>query len=183
MSDGDHTPPELEPLTSLVNTHEFDEPDALTGPTALATWAGEHHLAAPDAAFTDADVARVKDFREALRGLLLANNGHELDPEIVDALHGARHEAQLVVAFDDGGKARLEPACSGVDTVLARLRTLILEAQVGGSWRRLKACPWHSCGYAFYDHSRNQSRTWCDMATCGNRAKARSYRERARHPH
>lgn len=183
MSDDDHAPPELQPLTSLVNTHELDEPDALTGPAALADWVGEHGLAPSGEAFSDADVARVKDFREALRGLLLANNGHELNPEAVAALHGARHEASLVVAFDPDGSARLEPACAGVDAVLSRLRTIILEAQVSGSWRRLKACPWHKCGYAFYDHSRNQSRTWCDMATCGNRAKARSYRERARHPH
>ena len=35
---------------------------------------------------------------------------------------------------------------------------------------RLKICP--NCGWLFLDKSRNRSRTWCDMAICGNRAKA-----------
>jgi hypothetical protein len=32
--------------------------------------------------------------------------------------------------------------------------------------------------WAFYDHARNRSRTWCSMDACGNRAKARAYRAR-----
>jgi predicted RNA-binding Zn ribbon-like protein len=37
---------------------------------------------------------------------------------------------------------------------------------------------------AFYDRSKNSSRTWCSMSSCGNRAKTRAYRGRrhaARH--
>jgi predicted RNA-binding Zn ribbon-like protein len=36
------------------------------------------------------------------------------------------------------------------------------------------------CGYLFLDTSRNHSRRWCSMESCGNRAKARSYYQRAR---
>jgi len=36
---------------------------------------------------------------------------------------------------------------------------------------RLKVCP--NCHWLFIDRSKNRSRTWCDMAVCGNRAKAR----------
>jgi len=43
--------------------------------------------------------------------------------------------------------------------------------------RRLKRCP--NCHWLFIDRSRNASRVWCDMLTCGNRAKAeRHYRKR-----
>jgi len=31
------------------------------------------------------------------------------------------------------------------------------------------------CGYLFLDESKNQSRRWCSMASCGNRAKARRH--------
>lgn len=42
---------------------------------------------------------------------------------------------------------------------------------------RLKICP--NCEWLFIDRSKNRSRTWCDMAVCGNRAKARlHYRKR-----
>jgi predicted RNA-binding Zn ribbon-like protein len=36
------------------------------------------------------------------------------------------------------------------------------------------------CGYLFFDTSRNRSRRWCDMNSCGNRAKARRHYARAR---
>lgn len=34
------------------------------------------------------------------------------------------------------------------------------------------------CNYLFIDSSRNRSRRWCSMETCGNRAKARRYYQR-----
>ncbi len=34
------------------------------------------------------------------------------------------------------------------------------------------------CGYLFYDTSRNHSRRWCSMESCGNRAKARRHYQR-----
>jgi predicted RNA-binding Zn ribbon-like protein len=43
---------------------------------------------------------------------------------------------------------------------------------------RVRECADDTCGWLFLDISRNASRRWCDMADCGNRAKARRYRER-----
>jgi predicted RNA-binding Zn ribbon-like protein len=37
---------------------------------------------------------------------------------------------------------------------------------------RLRECAGGKCDWLFLDASRNQSRRWCDMAVCGNRAKA-----------
>jgi predicted RNA-binding Zn ribbon-like protein len=42
----------------------------------------------------------------------------------------------------------------------------------------MKACREHTCEWAFYDHTKNHSGTWCTMQVCGNRTKARSYRKR-----
>jgi predicted RNA-binding Zn ribbon-like protein len=42
---------------------------------------------------------------------------------------------------------------------------------------RMKICG--NCGWLFIDRSKNRSRTWCDMAVCGNRIKAsRHYHRR-----
>jgi len=42
---------------------------------------------------------------------------------------------------------------------------------------RMKIC--RNCGWLFIDRSKNRSRSWCDMAVCGNRAKAsRHYRRK-----
>jgi predicted RNA-binding Zn ribbon-like protein len=43
---------------------------------------------------------------------------------------------------------------------------------------RLKICP--NCHWLFFDRSRNRSRNWCDMAVCGNRAKASRHYMRRR---
>jgi len=43
---------------------------------------------------------------------------------------------------------------------------------------RLKICP--NCEWLFLDRSKNRSRTWCDMAVCGNRAKARLHYQKKR---
>jgi predicted RNA-binding Zn ribbon-like protein len=41
---------------------------------------------------------------------------------------------------------------------------------------RTKICP--NCSWLFLDQSKNQSRLWCDMAVCGNRAKAKAHYRR-----
>jgi predicted RNA-binding Zn ribbon-like protein len=41
-------------------------------------------------------------------------------------------------------------------------------------------CDGETCYWLFYDVSRTGRRRWCDMATCGNRAKAARHRARAR---
>lgn len=47
-----------------------------------------------------------------------------------------------------------------------------------GETERLKACPGERCGWIFLDTSKNRSRTWCSMKTCGNAAKVRRFRAR-----
>ncbi len=36
------------------------------------------------------------------------------------------------------------------------------------------------CGYLFYDNSRNHSRRWCSMESCGNRAKVQRHYQRSK---
>jgi predicted RNA-binding Zn ribbon-like protein len=43
---------------------------------------------------------------------------------------------------------------------------------------RLGQCSGRDCRWLWLDRTRNQNRRWCDMAVCGNRTKARRFRER-----
>jgi len=45
---------------------------------------------------------------------------------------------------------------------------------------RVRECASPTCSWLFIDTSRNRRRRWCDMSTCGNRAKARRYYRRHR---
>ena len=44
----------------------------------------------------------------------------------------------------------------------------------------VRECAGYDCGWLFMDTTKNRSRRWCDMATCGNRAKGRRHYERRR---
>ena len=44
----------------------------------------------------------------------------------------------------------------------------------------VRECAADNCGWLFMDTSKNRSRRWCDMAVCGNRAKARRHYARAK---
>ena len=43
---------------------------------------------------------------------------------------------------------------------------------------RLRACDSNTCRWLFLDTSKNHTRRWCDMKTCGNRMKARRFQAR-----
>ena len=171
-------PDELALIEDFVNTvDEETGEEALGTPEALTAWLSEHGLAEHET-FDHDDLAGAVALRENLRALLLANNGGELDPSVPAALSAAATRARLTVALDATGRASVTSQAGGIDRVAGRLLGIVAHAQAKGSWDRLKACPWHTCHVAFYDHSRNRSRTWCSMAVCGNRAKARTYRAR-----
>jgi predicted RNA-binding Zn ribbon-like protein len=174
-------PGELELVRRLVNTADLESgDDALSDPDALAGWLHEQGLARAGDAFDGADLERVTEFREAVRRLLLSHNGGEVDREAVATLDAVARDARVAVGFGADGVPQLESCGRGADAVLGRLLAAIARAEVEGTWERLKTCPASDCMWAFYDHSRNHSRTWCTMSVCGNRAKARTYRRRAR---
>lgn len=49
---------------------------------------------------------------------------------------------------------------------------------VSDELRMVRLCAADDCGWLFLDTSKNQTRRWCSMKSCGNRAKARRYTTR-----
>ena len=169
---------EADLLVEFVNTRDIEEgADAIADPELLEAWiawrTGEH---AGD--LDDADLARVLALRESLRAILLANNGEEMDAAALVPLREAAERTRIRTTFSSDGKLDLAPARSGLSGFEARLLLAIERLQSHGAWSRLKACTVDDCRWAFYDTTRNHSRTWCSMDVCGNREKTRRYRER-----
>lgn len=52
------------------------------------------------------------------------------------------------------------------------------DALILGELPRVRRCADPRCQRVFYDNTKNGRRRWCDMATCGNRAKAARHREK-----
>ena len=54
----------------------------------------------------------------------------------------------------------------------------VAESLIHGELVRVRRCGDPRCPRVFFDSTRNGRRRWCDMATCGNRAKAARHREK-----
>ena len=94
--------------------------------------------------------------------------------------HDAADLAQLDVCLTYGATGpALTTAASGVGGGLARIGVAAHTMAVEGLWERLKICSSDECGWAYFDHSKNRSRSWCEYG-CGNKIKTRSYRARQR---
>ncbi|MEP6492547.1 MAG: CGNR zinc finger domain-containing protein [bacterium] len=52
------------------------------------------------------------------------------------------------------------------------------DALILGELSRVRRCADPRCQRVFFDNTKNGRRRWCDMATCGNRAKAARHREK-----
>jgi len=121
---------------------------------------------------------RLVEFREGLRGLLLAHTG--VSGGDVEALNYIVSSAALRVRFALDGRPDLEPGGEGglVERIVGHLLAEVVRAEAEGRWERLKACRNEGCLWAFYDASKNRSGSWCNMDVCGARHKMRAYRER-----
>jgi hypothetical protein len=125
----------------------------------------------------EGDLRHAVEVREALRELLLANNGGRVGADALATLERAARSGHVGIRFSDEG-AELVAEARGVDGALGRILSVIPVAVADGTWARLKACPRDVCHWVFYDRSRNHSSTWCSMSVCGNRTKTRRYRAR-----
>ena len=95
------TPPGAKLIEDFVNTNELDEVDGehLKDPAALSDWLSRRDLLPDGASVTGDDVRSARAVREALRKLLLANNGAPLDPKAVGTLNSAAERSRLRVSF------------------------------------------------------------------------------------
>jgi predicted RNA-binding Zn ribbon-like protein len=92
------------------------------------------------------------------------------------ALQAAHCRPTLSIA--DG--LRFAPLAAGLDRpfVLVALEVAALFATQ--PLDRVHSCANPRCGWMFVDTSRNRARRWCEMAGCGNRAKAHAHYARVR---
>jgi predicted RNA-binding Zn ribbon-like protein len=173
-------PGELEFVREFVNTRELDpDREDIGDAQALSTWLDDHGIPVAGS-LSEPDVQRAQAFREAIRDLLLANNGEELPGASLEELRAAASSAPLQIEVGADGSLAPTATADGVNALIARTLSVAAAAQERGEWKRLKACRSHECVWAFYDRSRNHSRHWCSMGVCGNRAKTRTYRAKRR---
>ena len=189
---------DLDTAVAFINTQELvhGEPfDHFSTTVEALDWLHDHGLIhhhaptterapAPDAdAVADASLRRIRKTRAALRELADATyEGRLPDRRAITEVNRtlcAREVVQLVPSADG---LRLDHRHAGdpIDDALANLAEPIVRVIAAGRADRLRACSSETCRWIFYDDSRTGRRRWCDMASCGNRAKAARHRARAK---
>jgi len=182
MAESKPAPGDLEIVRRFVNTRDADTAtDLIDSNEGLAQWLRERGLLPAGVEIRREDVDRATALREALRQLMLHNtDGRPVQPEVSATLDDVAARSALRLRVDEEGQTRLDAEGPGVDAALGRLLITVHRAMENGSWSRLKACRNDTCQWGFYDHSKNHSGHWCTMEECGNRVKAREYRQRRR---
>lgn len=65
-----------------------------------------------------------------------------------------------------------------LDSILWPISRSASDLLTGDDLRYVRECGVGTCRWLFVDRSKNHSRRWCDMKTCGNRIKARKFYRR-----
>lgn len=134
-----------------------------------------------DAHGAEKTLAKLRRVRGAMRELADATverrpaDGRQVD-EVNRALR--THYVYYLVPGPDGVSMDHRHDGDPVDGALARLAESLAREVSQGHPERLRVCANDECRWIFNDTSRTGKRRWCDMSTCGNRAKVARHRAR-----
>ncbi|WP_224816798.1 ABATE domain-containing protein [Hasllibacter sp. MH4015] len=176
VAGGDH--PFLEFVNTVSDDGKTRAENTFQSPAELAARLTELGMLRQGARIGVEDMAALVDFREAAYRVLSAQAARKPPPAeaaatVEDALKSAVTHGQFV--FRTKG-LRITSAPRG--TSLDRLALAMLDLLQSDDAARLSEC--RRCTRLFIDRGRGRGRRWCDMARCGNRAKAESFRARRR---
>jgi predicted RNA-binding Zn ribbon-like protein len=172
-------------VQAFINTHYDLEvvhrAEVLATPAALGAWLAARGLAETKIEVDEPGLGGALAVRQGLGALAQANSeSAPATSAAYEVLSRAAVGAAVEVRFTPGGPTFIAAPQAGVHGAIGVLLAITAQALSDGRWYRLKICPGRDCGWAFYDHSRNQAGRWCSMSVCGGRAKARNHYERRR---
>jgi predicted RNA-binding Zn ribbon-like protein len=191
--------PTEELFVDFANTLAFDRGgprDALPTIGALLAWLADHGVLTPRTKSTEA--ARLRNHpREVERRLADFRETRDLVHDIAQRLSGGQlpsaaqvravnavlrsgsHYHQLALA-DDEERYTYCQVGDQLENARAAIAGSMAHFLADHDPYRLRACANQGCRWLFIDRSPAGRRRWCDMRTCGNQAKVRRHRARAR---
>lgn len=167
-------------VKDFANTVDLEDTDELATPAGLAAWLAAAGLVEAGPAVDRQSHLAYLQLRTGIRDALAAH----VNPaaERVGAADAVLARLPVRVNLSSSADRVLLPSpdLPPIRRGLASLALAWARIVLTGEAARLKRCAQDSCGWVFWDVSKNRSRRWCSMRICGNRAKARSYAARQR---
>ncbi len=131
---------------------------------------------------TQAVLERAKRLREALFAIFTAASQGAPPPDsaldILNQLLVETHCARVIVSDPPRYIWQTEGSDLEPTTPLGRIADAAAALLTSADVNHIKECGSATCRWLFLDRSRNHSRRWCDMKTCGNRTKASRFHAR-----
>ena len=122
--------------------------------------------------------------REALARVLIAHTeGRKpqvADLKTIDEEYARSAPFARLAPTDEGFAWSLDPAAEALDAALRPIIESAVSLMTSERFARLRRCGNSTCYWLFIDETRNCSRRWCEMASCGNVMKVRRHRARQR---
>jgi predicted RNA-binding Zn ribbon-like protein len=179
------------PATDLVNTLRERwrrQVETLVTPDDLALWLVRAELLPEPVPVAPEVLDEARALREAIDACATAAIAGAPAPSVAVALIDgwlARGQTRPTLRLEAGGDAPLLAEVAVTDDPPRRaLGAIALDAahMLGREAERdrIRICASETCSARFYDRSPAGARRWCSMRTCGNEAKARRHRARAR---
>lgn len=181
--------PETELFVDFANRSRLsspDQPDTAADLPLLAAWLTDSGLVdtPPSRSRLERELPAFRELRTLVRG-------------VADRLDAGRAPTRAQVAginrvlrdglhyhalrADTGGsRFQMTPVGDELDQARSAVAGSLAHYLAEHDRRRLRVCADESCRWLFVDRSPAGRRRWCDMRTCGNRAKVARHRARAR---
>ncbi len=180
------------PAIDLLNTRPMRNDGLLERLTSLrhiANWAHQAGLISASAkrllSVRDDEriVEEVWRLREALRtGLQKYRDGKVAWRGLATRVNAILKSGEGVQALEVNGPEAFSVSfikpVKTPDDLLWLVASEIADFLASGEWRKSFSCEGTSCVLWFVDRTKNRSRHWCRMETCGARSKAKAYYQR-----
>jgi len=128
--------------------------------------------------------SRAIRLRDAVADVLLAKTGGRApadeDLRLIETEYA--RTAPCARLRPSGGAFRwsLEKETTELDSALRPVLESTVSLMTSERMKRVRRCGNSTCYWLFLDETKNCSRRWCEMASCGNLMKVRRHRERRR---
>jgi predicted RNA-binding Zn ribbon-like protein len=148
--------------------------EGLDGAATLAHWYLDAGLVDELPHVDEADLAQARQLREQVYNLVLALLNRTPIPERTRlAVNRIAREPGPTKTLGKHGHPVRRGDAQACLAAVAHAAVDLVDPNDGAT---LKLCADELCTHPFLDRSRAKARRWCDMETCGDRAKVRRYR-------